>query len=195
MAHTNPIISKIKLPNNGIIYEICDKQAIHQDKIGTANGIAQLDSNGRVPSSQLPSYVDDVLEYSSQSAFPAAGESGKIYIDHSTNKTYRWSGYSYVEISASLAIGTTEGTAFRGDWGKVAYDHSKIKTGNPHRTTKADLGLGNVENKSSETIRGELTKQMLPQLLVIRLPHLIQILPTLLVLEFHYLAPHLAILA
>ena len=158
MAHINPIISKIKLPNSNVIYEICDKQAIHQDKIGIANGVAQLDSNGRIPSSQLPSYVDDVLEYSSQSAFPTTGESGKIYVDHSTNKTYRWSGYSYVEISASLAIGTTATTAFRGDQGKEAYVHSQIKTGNPHRTTKADLGLGNVENKSSETIRGELTK-------------------------------------
>ena len=56
MAHTNPIISKIKLPNSNVIYEICDKQAIHQDKIGIANGVAQLDSNGKVLASQLPSY-------------------------------------------------------------------------------------------------------------------------------------------
>lgn len=139
-------------------YTTAEKEKLSALNKGVANGVAELDENGRVPSSQLPSYVDDVLEYSSQSAFPAAGESGKIYVDHSTNKTYRWSGYNYVEISASLAIGTTATTAFRGDLGKEAYDHSQIKTGNPHRTTKADLGLGNVENKSSETIRGELTK-------------------------------------
>ena len=112
---------------------------------GVANGVAELDENGRVPSSQLPSYVDDVLEYSSQSAFPTTGESGKIYVDHSTNKTYRWSGYNYVEISASLAIGTTEGTAFRGDWGKVAYEHTLEKSGNPHGTTAEDIeGLGSA---------------------------------------------------
>lgn len=95
------------------------------EKIGAANGIAELDSNGKVPSSQLPSYVGDVLEYSSISAFPATGESGKIYVATDTNKTYRWSGSAYVEISASLALGETSSTAYRGDRGKTAYDHSQ----------------------------------------------------------------------
>lgn len=58
MAHINPIISKIKLPNSDILYEVCDKQAIHQDEKGAANGIAELDVNGKVPTSQLPSYID-----------------------------------------------------------------------------------------------------------------------------------------
>ena len=73
---------------------------------GVANGYAGLDANGKVPSTQLPSYVDDVLEYATQSIFPATGEAGKIYIDLATNKTYRWSGTVYVEISASP--GTTD---------------------------------------------------------------------------------------
>lgn len=124
---------------------------------GAANGLAELDANGKVPTSQLPSYVDDVLEYSAKSSFPTTGETGKIYVDTATNKTYRWSGSAYVEISASLALGETSSTAYRGDRGKVAYNHSQT-TGNPHGTTKSDLGLGNVENKSSATIRGELTK-------------------------------------
>ena len=68
---------------------------------GAASGLAELDSSGKVPSSQLPSYVDDVLEYTKQSLFPATGESGKIYIAQDTNKTYRWSGSTYVEISPS----------------------------------------------------------------------------------------------
>jgi len=92
--------------------------------VGVANGVAELDSDGKVPSSQLPSYVDDVLEYASTSAFPATGESGKIYIALDTNKTYRWSGTSYVEISASLALGETSSTAYRGDRGKTAYNHA-----------------------------------------------------------------------
>lgn len=92
---------------------------------GTANGLAELDSSGKVPSAQLPSYVDDVLEYANQSSFPAKGESGKIYIAQDTNKTYRWSGSSYIEISSSLALGETSSTAYRGDRGKVAYDHSQ----------------------------------------------------------------------
>lgn len=86
---------------------------------------ADIDANGKVPSSQLPSYVDDVLEYSAKSNFPSTGESGKIYVDTATNLTYRWSGSAYVEISPSLALGETSSTAYRGDRGKIAYDHSQ----------------------------------------------------------------------
>lgn len=86
--------------------------------------------NGKVPSSQLPSYVDDVLEYSSTSAFPVEGESGKIYIVQDTNKTYRWGGSAYVEISESLALGETASTAYAGDKGKENADAiSAIKDG------------------------------------------------------------------
>ena len=113
--------------------------AIPATEKGSAGGVAELDSNGMVPSAQLPSYVDDVLEYPSLSAFPATGESGKIYVAQDTNKTYRWSGSAYVEISESLALGETSSTAYRGDRGKIAYDHSQT-TGNPHGTTAAEVG-------------------------------------------------------
>lgn len=93
---------------------------------GVAGGVAELDSNGRVPSSQLPSYVDDVVEYASRSAFPATGESGKIYVALDTNLAYRWGGSEYVEISPSLALGETSSTAYRGDRGKAAYDHTQL---------------------------------------------------------------------
>ena len=96
---------------------------------GANNGIAELDSSGKVPSTQLPSYVDDVLEYNYNTDFPSVGETGKIYIATSTNKTYRWSGSAYVEISASLALGTTSSTAFRGDYGNVAYQHAVTNKG------------------------------------------------------------------
>ena len=81
--------------------------------------------DGKVPSTQLPSFVDDVLDYSALANFPTTGEAGKIYVATDTNKTYRWSGSAYVEISASLALGETAATAYRGDRGKVAYDHSQ----------------------------------------------------------------------
>jgi len=103
--------------------------------------------DGKVPSSQLPSYVDDVLEYANFAAFPGTGESGKIYVTLDTNKTYRWSGSAYVEVSSSLALGETSATAYRGDRGKTAYDHSQA-TGNPHGTTKNDVGLSNADNTS-----------------------------------------------
>ena len=85
---------------------------------GAASGIATLDETGKVPSTQLPSYVDDVLEYENKAAFPQDGVSGIIYVDKQTNIVYRWGGSDYVEISASLAIGETAQTAFAGDRGK-----------------------------------------------------------------------------
>lgn len=81
--------------------------------------------NGKIPTSQLPAYVDDVLEYAALANFPTTGETGKIYVATGTNKTYRWSGSAYVEISASVALGETSATAYRGDRGKIAYDHSQ----------------------------------------------------------------------
>ena len=112
--------------------------------------------SGTIAAANLPSYVDDVLEYASLSKFPTTGESGKIYTALDTNKIYRWSGSAYVVISETIALGTTHSTAGYGDESRAAYNHS-TSTGNPHKTTKTDLGLGNVENKSSATIRGELT--------------------------------------
>lgn len=84
---------------------------------GIANGVASLDETGKVPSSQLPSYVDDVLERPTKESFPTHGEVSKIYIAMDTNKTYRWAGTSYVEISESIAVGTTTGTAYPGELG------------------------------------------------------------------------------
>ncbi len=127
-------------------YTASEVGAIATTAKGANGGVAELDSSGKVPSSQLPSFVDDVLEYSSKSAFPATGETGKIYVATDTNKTYRWSGTAYVEISESVALGETSSTAYRGDRGKTAYDHSQTTSGNPHNVTKSDVGLGNVGN-------------------------------------------------
>lgn len=79
---------------------------------------ANLSNNGKVPANQLPSYVDDVLEYGTFNTFPTTGEDGKIYVAQDTNLTYRWSGTRYVEISQSLALGETSTTAYPGDKGK-----------------------------------------------------------------------------
>jgi hypothetical protein len=133
---------------------------------GAANGVAELDANGKVPSSQLPSYVDDVIEgYYHNSKFykeaahttEITGESGKIYVDLSSEKTYRWSGSAYAEISSSLALGETSSTAYRGDRGKTAYDHSQLTSGNPHNVTKSNVGLGNVDNTSDATKKTNFT--------------------------------------
>ena len=119
-------------------YTASEVGAIATTAKGATGGVAELDSNGKVPSSQLPSYVDDVLEYTAKSSFPTTGETGKIYVDTTTNLTYRWSGSAYVEISPSLALGTTSSTAYRGDRGNTAYSHA---TDSSRLTTAQSSGL------------------------------------------------------
>lgn len=89
---------------------------------GQPSGLAELDSTGKVPAAQLPSYVDDVLEFSTKAQFPQTGETGKIYVAKDTNLTYRWTGTQYLEISQSLALGETPSTAYSGDKGKANRD-------------------------------------------------------------------------
>lgn len=115
---TNPTLGKgdIGLSN------VTDDAQVKRSEMGAASGVATLGSDGKVPSSQLPSYVDDVLEYENSSAFPGTGESGKIYVATDTNLTYRWSGTSYVQISQSIALGETSSTAYAGDKGKANRD-------------------------------------------------------------------------
>lgn len=117
-----------------------DVGAIPATEKGQPNGVATLGSDGKVPSSQLPSFVDDVAEYPARSDFPETGQDGTIYVAEDTNLTYRWSGTAYVEISPSLALGETASTAYRGDRGKIAYDHSQTKNANPHQTTYDQVG-------------------------------------------------------
>ncbi len=119
---------------------------------GVANGYAELDATGKVPATQLPSYVDDVLEYTSQANFPAMGETGKIYIAQDTNKTYRWSGSAYAEISASIALGETSATAYRGDRGKIAYDHSQIAHAPSTAQKNSDITKAEIEAKLTGVI-------------------------------------------
>lgn len=99
------------------------KQFLDQDGVQyfwnkVQQNFANLSDNGKVPANQLPSYVDDVLEYGTFNTFPATGEDGKIYVAQDTNLTYRWSGTRYVEISQSLALGETSTTAYPGNKGK-----------------------------------------------------------------------------
>ena len=102
---------------------------VRRNEMGKAGGVATLDGTGQVPASQLPSFVDDVLEYTGKSAFPQTGETGKIYVALDTNLTWRWSGSAYVEISKSLALGETSSTAYAGDKGKaLAADLASTKT-------------------------------------------------------------------
>lgn len=129
------------------------------DAIDSKAGKTELASkadivDGKVPAAQLPSFVDDVLEYDALSAFPATGETGKIYVSKDTNKTYRWGGTQYVEISQSLALGETSATAYPGDKGKDVADSLKKhveNTSNPHAVTAGQVGaVALVEDRFEE---------------------------------------------
>ena len=131
-------------------YTASEVGAIASTLKGAVNGVAELDAAGKVPSSQLPSFVDDVIEVADYDHLPITGESGKIYVTLDTNKTYRWAGSGYAEISESLALGETSSTAYRGDRGKTAYDHSQ-DTG--RITTAVSSGL----YKFSATAQGHIS--------------------------------------
>ncbi len=106
---------------------------------------------GVIPASQLPSFVDDVLEgtyvdpvtFNDLSGNPYIPEGGKIYVDVNLNTNYRWSGMLYVTTGGGgVSLGETAATAYRGDRGKIAYDHSQSQ-GNPHNTTTSEITEGN----------------------------------------------------
>jgi hypothetical protein len=110
--------------------------------------------NGRVPAVQLPSYVDDVIEASNLAGLPVSGETGKIYVTLDSNKVYRWSGSTYIEIGASPGStdSVTEGSV------NLYYTNARASAAAPVQSvagrtgivtlTKSDVGLGNVDNTS-----------------------------------------------
>ena len=154
---------------------------VKRSEMGAVNGVATLGADGKVPATQLPSYVDDVIEFEKQFATPAAmtvgklyyntttkkfieatsatagtditPEAGKIYVDLQTAKTYRWGGTDLIVISETLALGETSSSAFRGDKGKEAYDHSQLAVDHakPH-VTDSEREDWNAKQDTSVTI-------------------------------------------
>lgn len=129
---------------------------VKRSEMGKADGVATLDSTGKVPAAQLPSYVDDVIEgYYSGGKFYTTkdasgnysgvitGETGKIYVNLNDSKTYRWSGSAYAVISETLALGETSSTAYAGNKGaNNAAEIAKIKDGTtvvPKATSAANV--------------------------------------------------------
>ena len=128
-------VSSVNGKIGDVVLNANDVNAIPAEQKGAVNGVAELDSTGKVPSAQLPSYVDDVIEayrnttdgkFYEEDTYTTeiTPETGKIYVDLSTDTTWRWGGSSYTQISESLALGETSTTAYRGDRGKTAYDHA-----------------------------------------------------------------------
>jgi hypothetical protein len=150
---------------NGVAFDgtkditITDSTKIPVSEKGTANGVATLDASGLVPSSQLPSYVDDVIEgyfyngkFYKESAHTTviSGEQGKIYVSLDTNIEYRWSGSSWVNISNPLDIATTEEA-------KAGVNDEKVMT--PLKVKQAIEAKGFLTtSKASETYEPKFTK-------------------------------------
>lgn len=149
--NNKPSINDIVLQGNKTLSELgiagADETYTEAEINDLLLGKADLE-NGKIPASQLPSYVDDVLEYEDISSFPLSGETGKIYIARDTNKTYRWSGTTYVEISESLALGETSSTAYAGNKGKANAEAIGI-IANLTTTEKRNL-VGAVNEVKSE---------------------------------------------
>lgn len=127
-------------------------------------GKANLE-NGKVPAAQLPSYVDDVQEYSSISEFPVEGESGKIYIAIDTGLQYRWSGTAYAIISESLALGETSSTAYAGDKGKQNADNIALLQNAVSNITTLIPSDATSSNKlaTSDEVTSEITSHISSQ--------------------------------
>ena len=151
-AHTDKVDNPHNVTKEQIgLSNVTNDAQVKRTEMGVAGGVATLDESGLVPSSQLPSFVDDVLEFDNLTSFPGKGESGKIYVDTTTNLTYRWAGSTYIEISKSLALGETSSTAYPGDKGVETANKLKEHTAsneNPHNVTKVQIGLGSVDNTS-----------------------------------------------
>lgn len=155
----------VNTPNGVAGLDKDGKVSATQLPVNAPNGIAGLGDDGKIAAAQLPSYVDDVVEgYYHEGAFysdPAhreqiTPESGKVYMDAETNITYRWSGHSYAPIGSDLALGETQSTAYRGDRGKIAYDHSMTKEGNPHGTKAADIGYTDNKGLGATNLQGAM---------------------------------------
>lgn len=147
-------------PANIGLGNVTNHAQVKRTEMGVANGVATLGADGKVPSGQLPSYVDDVLEFENKASFPAKGETGKIYVSKDTNLTYRWSGSAYVEISASLALGETSSTAYAGDKGKALATRltavEEKATTNTSNISSVGTRVTNIENGTKAA--GKATK-------------------------------------
>ena len=141
------------------------KQFLDQDGVQylwnkVHQNFANLSNNGKVPANQLPSYVDDVLEYGTFNTFPTTGEDGKIYVAQDTNLTYRWSGTRYVEISQSLALGETSTTAYPGDKGKQLSEDLKAEIGRA-KHEEADIRAALVAEQNRAEVAEKNNKSLI----------------------------------
>lgn len=114
------------------------KSKIGSSEKGVANGVATLDGTGKIPTSQIPGSIEEVVEYANFAALPATGVASRVYVTIDNNKTWRWSGSTYIEISPSdvssvngmtgavtIGVGNISGLQGQID-GKAATGHTHV---------------------------------------------------------------------
>lgn len=152
------------------------ENAVPKNTKGVANGVASLDSSGKVPASQLPGFVDDVLDvyvrsgatlYSSTWLSLTSGgaaltpESGKLYLVKEgkyANHQYRWTGSQYGEIASSLALGEVTGTAYDGAKGKATADKVSEIESDLQNKSEEITALQTASNELKETTAAHATE-------------------------------------
>ena len=145
------------------LYEQITSNYVANTLKGAANGVATLDANGLIPSSQLPGFVDEIIEgyrnptdglFYEEASFttPIAGAEGKIYVDLTSKKIFRWGGQvsGFVEISESLALGETSGTAYEGSKGKALADKLDGISAGANKVEASETN-GNIKIDGTET--------------------------------------------
>ena len=156
---TTDVVSASTLKTDMNLGNVTNDAQVKRTEMGTANGVATLDANGKIPSSQIPGSYDDVKEgylyngkfyYDAEHTQEITAADDMVYVDKSTNKTYRWSGTQYVVIGSDLALGETSSTAYRGDRGKAAYDFSQ----DPYTSTPAMDGTASA-GSSTKWAKGD----------------------------------------
>ena len=162
-AKTNNDTVEVAIDSTGKLYiptypTIGDLGGISSTEKGAINGVATLGADGKVPSSQLPSYVDDVIEgYFYNSKFyeedthttEITGESGKIYVDLVTNKSYRWSGTTYIEIAQANIHKYTE--TITGDGNTTSFSIS-------HGLNSRDIVVNVYDTSTFEDVVVDITR-------------------------------------
>lgn len=156
---TTDVVSASTLKTDMGLGNVTNDAQVKRSEMGVANGVATLDSNGKIPTSQIPGSYDDVRNgyYYNGEFYSDAEHTNQmshvddiLYVDIPTNKPYRWTGTNYVVTGSDLALGETSSTAYRGDRGKVAYDFSQ----NPYTSNPAMNGTASA-GSSTKWSRGD----------------------------------------
>lgn len=143
------------------IQDALDEKINTSDK-GVANGVASLDSSGKIPSNQLPSGQSDVVIVQGLAELPVSGDTSKLYVVKANKQAYVWTGQAYTE--ASLSLGSNSTDAFRGDYGQAAYTHGVTNKGSAYTSGLYKITTNEEGHVTSATpvVKADITALGIP---------------------------------